>query len=123
MRHALSSANGARRYPDSADETPPAFRGQPLLLDEACQGSGDCARACPTGALAVTHTVEGWRWQLDRAGCTGCGLCVDACPRSALVASRAFELAARSREDLLVSVEFGTVTAPTRNGHVQELRR
>ncbi len=112
---------GTRRYPDAADETPPTFRGHPFLLDHACCGTGDCARACPTAALSVTRQGEadGWTWRLDRAACTGCGLCIEACPLSALVASRAFELAARSREDLVVSVTFSAARAG-RDGRVSQ---
>jgi formate hydrogenlyase subunit 6/NADH:ubiquinone oxidoreductase subunit I len=96
----------APRYPRVADETPPGFRGMPDLLEGACRGAGDCATVCPTLAIRVEHQGADWTWRLDRAACIGCGLCMEACPFQALEASRAFELASRSRADLVETVHF-----------------
>lgn len=46
-----------------------------------CLGLGDCARACPAGALAFT---PGGRLLHSRESCTGCGACSRACPRDVL---------------------------------------
>ncbi len=109
FRGARAMDVGGRRYPDTADEPPPTYRGHPTLSDERCRGTGDCALACPTDALAVARRADGWTWKLDRAACTGCGVCLDACRSRALVASPSFELAAHSRADLLVTVTFHAV--------------
>lgn len=42
-----------------------------------CLGFGDCARACPSGAIKV----ENRRAAVDDGSCTGCGICVNVCPR------------------------------------------
>lgn len=93
-------------YPAVPETPPPAFRGMPELLAGACRGAGDCALVCPTRAITVEHRPDGWTWQLDRAACVACGLCVEACPYQALEVSLAFELAARSRVDLVRQDDF-----------------
>jgi len=106
FRRSLATGTVTTRYPQEPEHPPPAFRSQPALLAERCTGSAACAAACPTGAVAVAPTTEGWRWSLDRARCAGCGLCVEACPTAALVHESEFELAARQRGDLTVAAEF-----------------
>ena len=41
-----------------------------------CLGYGDCAKACPTGAVCI----EGELAHIDTRKCTGCGLCAKSCP-------------------------------------------
>lgn len=42
-----------------------------------CTGYGDCAAACPYGAITVKNGVA----EVDCSKCKGCGLCVAACPK------------------------------------------
>ncbi len=46
-----------------------------------CMGFGDCAAACPFGAMRVTDGVA----QVDRAKCVGCMKCAEACPKNLIV--------------------------------------
>lgn len=50
----------------------------PKACDWGCIGFGDCARACPFGAISID---ENCLPNIDIAACTGCGKCVAACPR------------------------------------------
>jgi len=51
----------------------------PKVDPDSCTLCGECARACPAGALIV-----GRSWDFDPDLCHGCGLCVRVCPRGAL---------------------------------------
>ncbi len=41
-----------------------------------CLGLGDCARACPNGAICLENGVA----RVDTRKCTGCGICAKTCP-------------------------------------------
>jgi len=109
LRRRLTVGTPTTRNPDVAEEAPPAFRGMPALLEGACRGAGDCATVCPTLAIRVQRQGVDWTWRLDRAACIACGLCIEACPYQALEVTRAFELASRSREDLVETLHFHAV--------------
>ncbi len=43
----------------------------------ACEGFGDCVRACKKGAIRLIDGIAA----VDRARCDGCGDCLEACPK------------------------------------------
>ncbi len=91
-----------REYPPHADVPGRGHRGTPELDPGRCRASGDCAPACPTGAIAIAEWGDGTsRWQLDYGLCIFCGRCVEACPEDAIVATGEFELAGRERGDVI----------------------
>ncbi len=89
-------------YPEGPAD--PVGRGArtPLHQSPRCEGTGECALACPTQAIEVTGRGKGATFQLDYGRCVFCRACVDVCPTGALIASADFELSVRRREDLVV---------------------
>ena len=41
-----------------------------------CIGFGDCAKACPNGAIRIINGIA----RINTAVCTGCGMCAGTCP-------------------------------------------
>ena len=103
IRTSLRTGRVTVPYPEQSETG--ACRGRPHIDPDRCDGSSTCAEVCPSGAIAVTRTASGARrWQLDLARCVFCGLCEEACPHGAIRMSEDFELATRSRDDLIVGV-------------------
>ena len=86
-------------FPARPPELPERFRGLPVLDPAQCSsGCRDCIDACPTDALA--RDERGLRLDLGR--CLFCVECADACPDGAITFSRDYQLATRTRDDLLL---------------------
>ncbi|MDQ6602138.1 MAG: NADH-quinone oxidoreductase subunit NuoB [Chloroflexota bacterium] len=108
LRESLRTKRRTIAYPDVPDLAPPAYRGRPEIDPHACQCAGDCVAVCPSQAITLTQIAPGTeRWQLDLARCVFCGLCAEVCPHDALTMTNDYELAARSRGDLITGVTFG----------------
>ncbi len=45
-----------------------------------CLGLGDCAAACPFGAMSTENGIA----KVDKDKCVGCGACVKACPKKVI---------------------------------------
>ncbi len=55
---------------------------RPAFSAEACVGCGQCVRACPAHALALSAPTR--RPVLDAARCISCGCCHEVCPKDAI---------------------------------------
>ncbi|NNN05112.1 MAG: NADH-quinone oxidoreductase subunit NuoB [Elusimicrobia bacterium] len=90
-------------YPDGPSALPERFRGRPVVSSQPCaQGCSACADSCPTQAIAF---AEDRRVRLDLGKCIFCTECITACPEGAISYSTDHRMAARSREDLILSGE------------------
>lgn len=104
LRARLRQGHRTMAYPDGPPpELPQRFRGHPILDAARCAtGCAACAEACPTGAIHLAPTLE-----VDLGRCLFCTECVSACPTGAIAYGRDHRLAARRREDLVVSEAQG----------------
>ncbi|HSD29876.1 MAG TPA: 4Fe-4S binding protein, partial [Vicinamibacteria bacterium] len=76
--------------------------GFPVIDFRRCTTCGDCARACPTGAIRVaSDTVS-----LAYGQCIACRECLPACPEGAITAGAAEGLVAYTREQLTRRASF-----------------
>jgi formate hydrogenlyase subunit 6 len=106
FRRSLRTGIVTTTYPQTPEPAPPAYRGQVYLHPNRCIGNGDCARVCPSAAITVDHTADGWSWELNDARCVFCGLCVEACTSAAIELSTDYELAVKNPADLVTRVVF-----------------
>jgi Ni,Fe-hydrogenase III small subunit/formate hydrogenlyase subunit 6/NADH:ubiquinone oxidoreductase subunit I len=90
-------------------------RGFPVIDFRRCTACGDCARACPTGAIEVAETAPtrtgpapgtGRTVSLSYGPCISCRECLPACPEGAVTAANEFDLAAYTREQLTCRASF-----------------
>jgi Ni,Fe-hydrogenase III small subunit len=88
-------------FPDGPARFPARFRGRPVV-DPARAGEGAAAAAeiCPTEAIVDAGKPS---MAIDLGRCTFCGACERAFPPGAIRFTSDHRLAARAREDLLVS--------------------
>src|SRR6266511_3368738 len=111
LRASLRNGRVTARYPERPEPAPPAFRGLPLIEADHASDLAASAAVCPSGAISQE---AGTGWTLDLARCVFCGLCEGASP--ALHLSNEFELATRSRADLLVGADTSMPAADAADG-------
>jgi Ni,Fe-hydrogenase III small subunit/Pyruvate/2-oxoacid:ferredoxin oxidoreductase delta subunit len=111
-----------RPYPLGKALLPGTAARTPVHDPTICQGSAECGKVCPTGAITVEGMGKGARFHLDYGSCIFCRRCVDVCPTGALTAVPDFELSVLTREDLVIDHAAGSpapVRGPGLAGEVQ----
>ncbi len=89
------------KYPEKEDHVSEGFRGRPQIIPEKCTLCGDCAEACPSGALWLEISEIEKRLTLSYCGCIFCGRCEETCPHQAIKLTREFEMASTTKDDLV----------------------
>jgi Ni,Fe-hydrogenase III small subunit/formate hydrogenlyase subunit 6/NADH:ubiquinone oxidoreductase subunit I len=88
-------------FPDGAPKFPARFRGRPVVDAARCgDGCDACADACPTEAILDPGKPT---MRIDLGRCVFCGTCATACPPGTIRFTDDHRLAARTRDDLVVS--------------------
>ncbi|PIR19496.1 MAG: hydrogenase [Elusimicrobia bacterium CG11_big_fil_rev_8_21_14_0_20_64_6] len=88
-------------YPNGPSGLPERFRGRPAVSGAPCAaGCTACAESCPTQAIRID---EAGKVHLDMGKCLFCTECVTACPEGVIAYTTDHRLAARTREDLVLS--------------------
>jgi Ni,Fe-hydrogenase III small subunit/NAD-dependent dihydropyrimidine dehydrogenase PreA subunit len=91
-------------YPDGVPPLPERFRGRPEIDPGRCvDGCRACADACPTDAILIDGGEGRAAPRIDLGRCVFCEECVRGCPEGAIRYTRDHRMAARRREDLIVS--------------------
>lgn len=90
--------------------------GFPVIDFSRCTACDDCARACPTGAIAAAEPDAGVKTlSLSYAACIQCRECVTQCPEQVVTVSTGIEVAAYSREQLAQTASFSVDAATGRH--------
>jgi len=91
---------------------PRLHRGFPVIDFRRCTACGDCARACPTGAIqlrtdpARPGVSPATTLSLAYGQCISCRECIPACREGAVSVSSSFDLVAYTREQLVHRASF-----------------
>ncbi len=104
LKRTLKTGCRTTGYPDVPDIAPSSFRGKPEFVSDKCIYCGDCVKVCPPGVIWFTEKGGEKRLSLSYCGCIFCGRCEEACKFGAVILTQEYELASKTKEDLVISI-------------------
>jgi len=108
IRSRFQQGHRTINYPKQPVVLPDRFRGRPVIDATRCSTECTiCADSCPTVAIDISQST------LDLGKCLFCTDCADACPTNAISCDSHYRLAARKREDLIVSAAINVLPQMT----------
>ena len=105
--------NVTMEYPEEKWVLPDRYRGMPVLVKdkagrEKCVSCSLCEFVCPPRAISIIpQEIPGpvekapKVFDIDMLRCIFCGYCEEVCPEEAIFMSEIYELAGRSREEMI----------------------
>lgn len=104
LKKTLKTGSQTTKYPQIPDAAPAGFRGKPQFLPDRCTYCGECATACPPGVIGLSEKNGDKILTLSYCGCIFCGRCEEVCPYGAIKLTEEYELASKTKDDLLTSI-------------------
>lgn len=104
LKKTLKTGCQTTKYPYVPDAAPVGFRGKPQLLSDKCTFCGECVTACPPGVIWLTEENNVKTLSLSVCGCIFCARCEEVCKYGAVKLTEEFELASKTKEDLIASI-------------------
>lgn len=104
LKKTLKTGSQTTKYPQIPEAAPSGFRGKPQFFHDKCTYCGECVKACPPGVIWLREGDGEKSLALSYCGCIFCGRCEEVCPYGAIKLTREYELASKTRDDLLISI-------------------
>jgi Ni,Fe-hydrogenase III small subunit/Pyruvate/2-oxoacid:ferredoxin oxidoreductase delta subunit len=106
LRKTISTGVVTANYPAAPARVSGNFRGRPDFDFAKWTDARLAAAVCPTDAITVEDAGDSRCVSVDYGKCVFCGLCAEAGPDNAVRVTQEFELAAFSRQDLVLRAEY-----------------
>ncbi len=104
LQKTLKTGTVTTKYPKKPENAPEGFRGKPELIPDKCTYCGDCAAVCPPNVIWLLENNGEKTLALSYCGCIFCGRCEEVCSAGAIRLTREYEIASKTKDDLLVSI-------------------
>jgi len=95
-----------KAYPAELAHVSEHFRGRPHFDFEKWTDARPAAEVCPTGAISLRDSNDSREVTVDYGLCVFCGLCAEASSDKAVRITQEFELATKSRRNLVLTAEY-----------------
>jgi formate hydrogenlyase subunit 6/NADH:ubiquinone oxidoreductase subunit I len=104
IKKTLQTGCQTTKYPQVPDIAPQGFRGKPELIADKCTYCGECVKVCPAGVIWFTEKKGEQTLSFSCCGCIFCARCEEVCKTGAIKLTQEYELASKTKEDLLSSI-------------------
>lgn len=100
----LKTGSQTIKYLEKPDIPSAGFRGKTELAAEKCTYCGKCVSACPANVIRQNEENGEKTLTVSYCGCIFCGRCEEVCPNGAIKLTQEYELASKTKEDLLAGI-------------------
>jgi Ni,Fe-hydrogenase III small subunit/formate hydrogenlyase subunit 6/NADH:ubiquinone oxidoreductase subunit I len=111
-----------KAYPAELAHISEHFRGRPHFDFDKWTDARPAAEVCPTGAISLRDSHDSREVTVDYGLCVFCGLCAEASSDKAVRITQEFELATKSRRNLVLTAEY-TLNADHTHRQLGTVRR